>query len=70
MAWLAVNKSGEELIFQNYPTKTGFGWEDDCIEINDEISLIPIKYGIKLPIGSIEKLTGKKLTYNNNPIQL
>lgn len=70
MAFLAASKSGEELIFQNYPIRTGFGWEDESIEINDEISLVPFKYGIKLPPGSIEKLIGKKLSYTDNPVRI
>ena len=70
MAYLVVSKSGEELIFQNYPTRTGFGWEDESIEIDDEISLIPLKYGIKLSSGSIEKLIDKELSYTDNPVRI
>lgn len=70
MAYLVVSKSGEELIFQNYPTRTGFGWEDENIDVGDEISLVPFAYGIKLPLGSIEKLIGKKLSYTDNPVRI
>lgn len=60
MAWLAVDKNSTENIFQFRPKKT-------------ETSYIPLysySMWLTLPKGSIEKLIGKKLTWEDKPIEL
>ena len=54
MAVLAVLKDGVEFIFPETPTRRGENWISD-------------KGGIELPKGSIEKMIGKKLTWEDEP---
>ena len=67
MAWVAVHKNGEEGIFNHKPTrgKKLELWydevEDGCIFYDTEISL---------PKGSIKKLIGRDLTWQDNPVEL
>ena len=68
MAWVAVDSLNQELIFRNKPTRdidtdyivTYHGWFDR----------IRNSWGIELPKGSIKKLTGKDLTWKDEPIEL
>lgn len=60
MAWVCVNSFGTELIFETEPHKAVYSWRDDygsckCIEI---------------PQGSIKKLIGRELTWNDEPVEL
>lgn len=60
MAWVCVNSFGTELIFEAEPHKAVYSWRDDygsgkCIEI---------------PQGSIGKLIGRELTWNDEPVEL
>ena len=57
MAWLAVNKNETETIFNSEPIKFEKYWDS-----NDDY--------IDLPTGSIEKLIGKKLTWEDEPIEI
>ncbi len=54
--YLAVNKNGDECIFKDEPYKVFNEWYP-----NDNGSYI------ELPKGSILKLIGKELTWNNEP---
>ena len=64
MAWFAVDKDGDEYIYNVKPFRKsdeGFwdfthseGWEDL----------------FELPKGSIKKLTGKELTWNDEPVEI
>ena len=56
MAYLAVNKNGEEQIC-----------EQELFRWGSEIYWYPT---IELPKGSIEKLIGKKLTWEDEPVEL
>lgn len=63
MIWLAVDNDGTELIFNVQPYRD---YVDNiwCIEyIFDSCT-------IKLPKGSIKKLIGKNLTWEDEPIEL
>ncbi len=63
MAWLAVDKNGTECICSTKPYRdwVDFMW---CIEnIFDSCA-------IRLPKGSIEKLIGRELTWNDKPVEL
>lgn len=70
MAWLAVNKNGTELITPEKPVRVrGYQWdysEEVCIE--SEQGSVSIE--IELPKGSIYRLIGKELTWNDEPVEL
>lgn len=57
MAWLAVDRNGCETIFSYRPCKCSDVWSDalDYVEI---------------PNGSIRKLIGKDLTWDDEPVEL
>ena len=61
MAWVAVDDSGEEYIYGEKPERDPFYkfWRDGEIEIQFE-----------LPEGSIKKLIGKNLTWEDEPKEL
>ena len=70
MAWLSVNENGHENISMGKPFR-GWGrmWEHEekvCIESEwGTVSTI-----IEIPIGTIEKIIGKKLTWEDDPIEI
>lgn len=56
MAWIAVDKIGEELILRTEPFRVGDYW---------------IGYSIvHLPHGSIKKLIGRELSWSDEPVEL
>lgn len=56
MTWVAVDKIGEELISRTEPFRVGDYW---------------IGYSIvHLPKGSIKKLIGRDLSYDDEPVEL
>ena len=57
MAWVAVNMYGEEYIFNAQPFRGKYLWA--CT-----------KRGFQLPQGSIKKLIGRELTWNDEPVEL
>ena len=59
MAWLAVDESGEEWIYEEEPIMKSVFF----IYASDPVCL-------QLPLGSIEKLTGEKLTWDDKPIEI
>ena len=86
MAWLAVNKDGTEVICKDEPRRWGFidyryareyelrkmsetdlsFWEDqEILNMYDEISYI-----IELPRGSIKRLIGRELTWDDEPVEI
>jgi hypothetical protein len=60
MAWVAVDKNSREWVYHFEPIR------------DDESKMFVGKEHepIRLPIGSIEKLIGKKLTWNDEPVEL
>ena len=69
MAWVAVSKAGTELIFPAKPIRDGAWWS--CIEeISIEGEYGDVEMSIELPKGSIEKLIGRTLTWNDEPVEL
>lgn len=56
MAWVAVDKIGGELISQTEPFRIGDYWIGVSI--------------FHLPKGSIKKLIGKDLSWNDSPVEL
>lgn len=70
MAWLATNKNGTETISPQRPER-GWGGEWD---FSDEV-FVEGEYGeasftLELPSGSIEKLIGRVLTWEDEPIEI
>lgn len=56
MAWVAVDKIGEELISRTEPFRVGYYW---------------IGYSIfHFPKGSIKKLIGRDFSWNDEPVEL
>lgn len=67
MAWVAVDKNGTEWIFENEPSR--YPDCDDGVQ-DDSVWLDLTEWAIPLPKGSIYKLIGRELTWNNNPVEL
>ena len=59
MAWVVVDKNGKEYIYHEKPDRG-----DECF---DPFGLL---YCFALPKGSIKKLIGKDLTWEDNPVEL
>lgn len=63
MAWLTVNKYQKEEIFQYKPiSKRGFWYAYNRFNY--------FSAGIDLPNGTIEKILGHELTFENSPIEI
>lgn len=62
MAWLAVNRIGKESIFDRKPVREFNYWTDASYALNDS--------EIYLPKGSIKKLIGRDLTWQDEPVEL
>lgn len=61
MAYLTVDSDGTEKIFEYYPKKLKLIWF--TLNIDDPMC-------IYLPKGTIKKITGKDLTFDDDPIEL
>ena len=64
MSWVAVDKNGHEAIFSGKPERVAYP---------DDIPNIWYYYDgmyVNLPSGSIEKLIGRKLTWEDEPVEL
>lgn len=72
MAYLAVQSWGDEMMFHNCPTrKENKYWQDD--EVYDEIRRLTTcaeDYSIVLPKGTIKKLIGRDMTWEDKPVDL
>lgn len=78
MAWVAVDKDGAEFIYNEKPTRGKNYWESAIIgqipsiadwgeyEYDDSLYDNPVG----LPKGSIKKLIGRELSWENEPIEL
>ena len=67
MAWVAVHKNGEEGVFNHKPTR-GARLEFWYDEVKDGGIFYDTE--ICLPKGSIKKLIGRDLTWEDNPVEL
>ena len=69
MAWVAVDKSGVECIFDNKPERNNNQWDDIDYSVYGEINY-DVSTGIVLPKGSIKKLIGRDLTWEDEAVEL
>ena len=67
MAWIAVDKDGTEKIFKNKPGRYHEFWIGKLLSggFNETF-----EESIKLPSGTIKKLIGRELTWEDEPIEL
>lgn len=63
MAWLCVNKDGQEVILDLEPIRKDSYWSED------KESTFGEEVGVDLPKGTIKRLTGKELTWDSKPIE-
>ena len=73
MAYVAVTKFGVETMFRNRPTKFRSFWVD--YQEMGIISKVLKKdfdedCSIELPSGTIEKIIGRKLTWEDEPVEI
>lgn len=61
MAWVCVGFSGKEIVCQSKPTR----WNDRYWMMNSICS-----DSVELPKGSIKKLIGRELSWNDEPVEL
>lgn len=61
MAWVAVNKDGSEVILSTHPDK---------LDLKNFNQWVCFGNRIFLPQGSIQKLIGRSLTWNDEPVEL
>ena len=61
MAWVAVDKNGEEWVFEYKPIRS-----ENCfvLQYSDGEGFL------NLPLGSIQKLIGHELTWEDEPVEL
>ena len=57
MAWLAIDENGDEYVFVYEPHREGDTWLEYCDFV-------------QLPIGTIRKLIGKDLAWDDDPVEL
>ena len=57
MAWVAVDTDKAEYIYESKPHREEGAWYEHCDFV-------------QLPIDSINKLIGKDLTWDNDPVEL
>ena len=69
MAYLSVDKNGTENIHLEKPKRWGGEWCDD-VEIEIESELGSYNSCICLPEGSIKKLLGRELTWDDEPVEI
>lgn len=85
MAYLAVNRDGEELVFNDYPIYDRvedtwkipmLRWElvyDDPDDHSAGVHKAEVRdddYGVTLPNGTIERIIGDPLTLANEPVEI
>ena len=73
MAWVAVNKYGLEQMFRNRPMKFRSFWVD-YQEIGKISEVLKRDFdedcSIDMPSGTIEKIIGRKLTWDDEPVEI
>lgn len=59
MSWLAIDDNKEEWIYQEEPSRKYSFWK---MQLSDVC--------IQLPSGSIQKLIGRELTWEDSPVEI
>ena len=67
MAYVAVNHSGEEYVYDRKPVL--YGWDWYIPDYENSLDHEPNGF-VKLPQGTIEKLIGKVLTWEDDPVEI
>ena len=57
MAWLAVEKNGDEYVFDYKPYRENNYWFCEIC-------------GVELPQGTIKKIIGRNLTWDDDPVEI
>ena len=71
IVFLAVNKNGDEIILDNTTARQGEIWTDERSAHDDEyFSVEDHNSAIVLPKGTIRRLTGRDLKWEDDPISL
>lgn len=77
MAWLACNNDGEEFIFEHKPYRRFYvEWIDlfDGTPHKEEVKYWQTNHEwescLSLPKGSIKKLIGRELTWDDEPVEI
>ena len=73
MAWVAVNKYGSEQMFRNRPMKFRSFWVDyqELGKISEVLKRdFDEDCSIDMPSGTIEKIIGRKLTWDDEPVEI
>jgi len=64
MSWIAVDDGGSESIFPVKPDRRSYCWA-----VYDE-EIQTTYYGVEVPVGTAEKLTGRPMTWDDDPREL
>ena len=73
MAWVAIDAYSDEYIFQNKPKRDGNWWIDEIYESFDgQGGALEFHHNsdIQLPKGTIKKLIGRELTWQDDSVKL
>ena len=65
MAWVAVNRNGDECIYEAMPERFYCVWAQTFCEYENRV----YDY-VELPKGSIKKLIGRELNWDDDPVEL
>ena len=65
MAWVAVNRYGDECIYEAMPKRFYGVWAPTFCEYENRV----YDY-VEIPKGSIKKLIGIELSWNDEPVEL
>ena len=65
MAWVAVNRYGDEYIFEAFPERLNCVWAPTFYEYENRV----YDY-VELPKGTIKKLIGRELSWDDEPVEL
>lgn len=64
-AYLAVDKNGAEGIYSNRPKRSVAQWVS-----TQETESQYYDSGVSLPLGTIEKIIGRKLSWEDDPVEI
>lgn len=65
MAWVAVNRYGDEYIYEAMPERFYCVWKSTFCEYENRVY-----YYVEIPKGSIKKLIGIDLSFTDEPVEL